>query len=224
VWNVSPFGNTRLLTRAAARLIYIASVVIKDKHIAYNSMIVTYSLNASVLIIHRAFSNYRLRKISWNTTFIVLSIQTPPSSSSKIFRPFIDVTLDIATYSWPCDKTGCGRYTVTCFRDFPWLLLMVIANHTDIENCLRWNLKGILVSEGDRDSLGIYTLSPIFVPVITFASRISSFILTSLSSPMDPSPIPCNHSLNSFLSRVSFSEQPCKSLILVVKVNTSQNC
>jgi len=43
--------------------------------------------------------------------FEVLLMQTPSSSISKIFRPFLAVTLDIATFSWQCEKTGCGRYT-----------------------------------------------------------------------------------------------------------------
>lgn len=58
----------------------------------------------------------------------------------------------------------------TCLSDCPWLLLMVIAKQTDIGNCRRWNLKGILVSDGSNESLGIKTFSPILLPVITFPS------------------------------------------------------
>lgn len=50
----------------------------------------------------------------------------------------------------------------------PWLLLMIIAKQT---NRLRWNLKGIFVSVHDKDSLGINTLSPLLLLVITFPSR-----------------------------------------------------
>jgi len=50
-------------------------------------------------------------------------------------------------------------------------LVIVIAKQTDIGNCLRWNLNGILVSDGASVSLGIYTLSPMLLPVITFPSR-----------------------------------------------------
>jgi len=40
---------------------------------------------------------YKLRKTSLNTTLDVVSMHIPTSSSSKIFRASLEVTLDIAT-------------------------------------------------------------------------------------------------------------------------------
>jgi len=70
-------------------------------------------------------------------TFDVVVIQLLSSSVNKIFNPFLDVTLETATYSWPCEKTGWGRYIPTFCSDCPWLLFIVIANDTEIGNCLR---------------------------------------------------------------------------------------
>jgi len=98
-------------------------------------------------------------------------MQTPSSSIIIIFKPLLDATLDIATYNWPSENIDCGRYTPTCLRDCLWLLLIVIAKHIDMGNCLRWNWKGTLVSDGESDSLVMYTLSPMLLPVITLASR-----------------------------------------------------
>jgi hypothetical protein len=66
-------------------------------------------------------------KTSLYTMFRVLVLQLPESSSIRIKRPFCDVTLDIATYSCPCVKTGFFRYTPTFESVCPWLLLIVIA-------------------------------------------------------------------------------------------------
>ena len=46
--------------------------------------------------------------------------------------------------------------------------------------------------------------------------------ISIIDFPILPSPFPRTHSLNSFLPWYSSFEQPCKSLIFVVSVNTSQ--
>ncbi|WZZ17783.1 hypothetical protein YC2023_110872 [Brassica napus] len=53
---------------------------------------------------------------------------------------------------------------------------MVIANATEIGNCLLLILKGNFLSEGVIDSLGIITVRPTFSPVITFALTMKSCI------------------------------------------------
>ena len=49
----------------------------------------------------------------WNTslytTFVVLSMQSPFSSVMSIFKPFLDDTLETATYNWSWENTDCNR-------------------------------------------------------------------------------------------------------------------
>jgi len=66
------------------------------------------------------------------------------------------VTRDIATRNWLWEKIEDGKYYPTCFRDWLWLLFIVIVKETNQGNCFRWNLKGILVS--NSVDLGIKTL------------------------------------------------------------------
>jgi len=42
-------------------------------------------------------------------------VSSPSSSFIKIFKPSLEVTLDIATYNCPCEKTGEGKHTPTVF-------------------------------------------------------------------------------------------------------------
>jgi hypothetical protein len=58
-------------------------------------------------------------------------------------------------------KIDCGRCTPTYLSDR--LLWIIIANETTNENCLRWNLKDILLSKGVNDNPRIKTLSPILL-------------------------------------------------------------
>ena len=94
----------------------------------------------------------------------------------NIFSPSLDVTLEIATCNCQWENTGVGRYTPTCLSDCPWLLLIVIANDTVKGNCLRWNLKGILTSEGDWEKhglgLGIYSQVYMEIRVAEFAWKL----------------------------------------------------
>jgi len=98
------------------------------------------------------------------------------------FRPFLLVTLDIATYNCPWLKTGFGRYTPTCFKDWPWLLLIVIAKHTEIGNYRLFKRNGHFDSLGDNVILGIKTCAPILVLVMIFASmtHVPSLVITNL--------------------------------------------
>lgn len=56
-----------------------------------------------------AVEHGREAKTSLYTTFLVSSVQWPLSSSISIFRPFLDMTRETATYSWPWLKTGFLR-------------------------------------------------------------------------------------------------------------------
>ena len=67
-------------------------------------------------------------------------------------------------------KTGCGKNRPTLFKDWPWLLFIVIAKETEIGNCLCFRMSGHFNAVGDKIILGIKTLEPIFVPIIIFAS------------------------------------------------------
>ena len=63
----------------------------------------------------------------------------------------------------------------TLLIDCPWLLLIVMPNETDIGNCLLWNLKGILTSDGERDNFGMKFFPPMLLPDITWV-RVNSVV------------------------------------------------
>ena len=94
----------------------------------------------------------------------------------NIFSPSLDVTLKTVTYNYLWENTGVGRYTSTCLSDCPWLLLIVIANDKAKGNCVCWNFKGILTSEGDWEKhglgLGIYSQVYIEIRVAEFAWKL----------------------------------------------------
>ena len=56
------------------------------------------------------------------------------------------VALDSATYNWPCENTGFGKYTPTLGIVCPCDLLTVIAKLSRIGNCFRLNQKGNISS------------------------------------------------------------------------------
>jgi len=101
-----------------------------------------------------------------------LALFSPGHSVSLIrtFSPFLFVTLDNATYNWPWQNTCLDKYMPTLLRDWPWLLLIVIAKQTDRGYCLLFSTNGHFESFGDMTILGMYTFSPTWVPVIIFAS------------------------------------------------------
>jgi len=85
--------------------------------------------------------------------------------------------------------TGRGRYKPTLLNDRPWLLLIVIAKHKVIENCLLWNLNGISISEGIKFIHEMKILSPIFdyvitAPQITFFFKSITCNLVQLQRPL----------------------------------------
>jgi len=46
-------------------------------------------------------SGYTFWNTSLYTTLVVLLVVSPFSSVMRIFKPFLDVTLEIAMYNWP---------------------------------------------------------------------------------------------------------------------------
>ena len=113
----------------------------------------------------------------------------PSLSRINIFKPFFDVTLEIATYSCPCEKTGLGRKSPTSDNDCPWLLFIVIVKATAKGNCRLHILKGNLVSDGVIKNHRIYTISPTLSPVMILASTIKSicWVIYSLVPFINPS-------------------------------------
>ena len=85
--------------------------------------------NAYVTIrIWEAYILYKFAKTSLYTTLIVVFFGLPSLSWIRICSPFLLCTRESATYNWPWENTGFGKYNPTCAKDYPWDLLMVIAN------------------------------------------------------------------------------------------------
>ena len=86
--------------------------------------------NACVAIrIWEAYILYKFAKTSLYTTLIVVFFGLPSLSWIRICSPFLLCTRESATYNWPWENTGFGKYNPTCAKDYPWDLLMVIANY-----------------------------------------------------------------------------------------------
>jgi len=94
----------------------------------------------------------------------------PRLSWIRICSPFLLCTHESATYSWPWQNTGFGKYNPTCAKDCPRDLFMAIANETMNENCLLISLNGHGESKGDIFILDMYVVWPILGSVIISAS------------------------------------------------------
>lgn len=75
----------------------------------------------------------------------------------------LEVTLERATYSWPCEKQSTLKSKPATLKVWPWDLLMVIAKDVFTGNCKRLNWNGR--SDGIRGIRGINTSSPVPHPV-----------------------------------------------------------
>lgn len=149
-----------------------------------------------------------MQKTSLYTTLKVLSVGCPLSSRSRIFRPSCYRTRDIATYSWPCVKTGCGRYNPTWSKLWPWLLLMVIAKDRITGNCLLHRVKGKEESEGVMLRRGIKTCILIWVPVMISAP------MTCFSKRVIMSLVPLHSQMDLSMLRMSITGTPTLSLMM----------
>ena len=77
------------------------------------------------------------------------------AGTAKILMFDLAVALDSATYNWPCENTGSGKYTPTLGIVCPCSLLTVIAKLSRIGNCFRLNWKGsISSSDGHKGIRG----------------------------------------------------------------------
>ncbi|KAM3212539.1 hypothetical protein ACQJBY_065541 [Aegilops geniculata] len=101
--------------------------------------------------------------------FLTTSSSLLSSSSTATRSPSLFVTLEKAMYNCPYVKTCLGRYSPTLIRDWPWILVIVIAKQIDIGYFLLFRINGHTDSVGDMTILGIYTFSPTCVPVIICA-------------------------------------------------------
>ena len=124
----------------------------------------------NIFISYTWFENHKLSNTSLKTTLHVLFVILFSLSKIKIFNPSLLLTLDNATYNLPCVKTGSLKNNSTFESDWPLLLFMVIAKHTASGNYRRWKVKGILLSEGVNDILGINVRVPILLPDMISAS------------------------------------------------------
>ena len=61
------------------------------------------------------------------------------AGTAKILMFDLDVALDSATYNWPCENTGSGKYTLMLGIVSPYALLTVIAKLSLIGNCFHLN-------------------------------------------------------------------------------------
>jgi len=97
-----------------------------------------------------------------HTVFLVF----PPGA--RMYRFVGRLTLEHATYSWPCEKHGFCRWIPAIFRDCPCALLMDIANARRTENCILLKLTG--KSVGISGIRGMNTSFPFAQPVRIVAS------------------------------------------------------
>ena len=75
------------------------------------------------------------------------------AGTAKILMFNLAVALDSATYNWPCENTGFGKYTPTLGIVYPYDLLTVIAKLSRIGNCFRLNWKGNISSSGGHKGM-----------------------------------------------------------------------
>ena len=75
------------------------------------------------------------------------------AGTAKILMFDFAVALDSATYNWPCENTGSGKYTPTLGIVCPCASLTVIAKLSRIGNCFRLNWKGNISSSGGHKGM-----------------------------------------------------------------------
>ena len=111
----------------------------------------------------------------------------------RTFVIVIEVPPDNVTYNWPCEKTFCGKYTLTYGIVWPCVLFIVIAKLNRIGNWDNLKWKGYpSFSASERGILGSNTCFPAYFHVIisadiTFDSKPLHIILVPLQSPFDGS-------------------------------------
>ena len=71
-----------------------------------------------------------------------------------------ELTLDKATYNWPCENTGSSKYKPTFFKVWPWYLFIVMQKANLTGNWVLLSSNGWRKSVGNKEILGIRTVSP----------------------------------------------------------------
>ena len=95
------------------------------------------------------------------------------AGTTKILMFDLAVALDSATYNWPCENTGSGKYTPTLGIVCPCALLTIIAKLSRIGNCFRLNWKGnISSSDGHKGIRGRKNCFPTCCPNTISASMV----------------------------------------------------
>ena len=72
------------------------------------------------------------------------------ASTIKILMFDLAVALDSATYIWPYENTGSGKYTLTLGIICSRALLMVVTKLSRLRNCFHLNLKGNYMNSSFR--------------------------------------------------------------------------
>ena len=75
------------------------------------------------------------------------------TGTAKILIFDLAVALDSATYNWPCENIGSGKYTATLGIVCPCDLLTVIAKLSRIGNCSHLNWKGNISSSDEHEGI-----------------------------------------------------------------------
>ena len=95
------------------------------------------------------------------------------AGTARILMFDLAIALDSATYNWPCENTGSGKYTLTLGIVCPCDLLTVIAKLSRIGNCFRLNWKGnISSSDGHKGIRGRKTRFLVCCPNTISASMV----------------------------------------------------
>ena len=95
------------------------------------------------------------------------------AGTARILMFDLAVALDSATYNWPCENTGSGKYTSTLGIVCPYALLTVITKLNRIGNCFCLNWKGnTSSSNGHKGIRGRKTRFPACCPNTISASMV----------------------------------------------------
>ena len=140
--------------------------------------------------IYKEYSYYSAVRIWGHTTLIVL--EPFSCSGNKTLIRDSEVQCERATYNYPWEKTEVCRSKPTFATDWPWDLLMVIANASRTGNWWQLNLTGISSADGSSDILGIKTVFPHPTPERILHSKTCGLILVRirwvpLQRPLDAS-------------------------------------
>ena len=83
------------------------------------------------------------------------------SRTSANLRFAVELTLEHATYNWPCAKTCPRSHTHACFKVWPCDLLIIIAYAGLTGNCRRWHSNGYSFALGMNVIRGMRMILPV---------------------------------------------------------------